>query len=66
MPPLRNVQVELQRSRATFVARAFHKLVDTEWSRELVMLLTEGPERQMAERILGPCSFGFTFNNPTG
>lgn len=56
---------DIRQTRAEIVSYCFHKLVETSRTRELLTLLD--PEaRKAAERMLGPSSFDFTRENPTG
>ena len=55
---------DLVLSRSALVVRCFHRLLETEDARDLLLLLDEG-SRKLASKSLGSCST-FTRNNPTG
>lgn len=56
---------DLVLSRSALVVRCFHRLVETDQARDLLLLLDE-ESRRLASKSLGSTVFSFTRNNPSG
>ena len=56
---------DLVLSRSALVVRCFHRLVEADQARDLLLLLDE-ESRKLASKSLGSTVFSFTRNNPSG